>query len=192
MPTLIVDVGLVHDVAVVVVVEVVVVVVAVVVVVVVTLGGVTLTPNVPFIPTEAWPLTVQRKVSFPFLLNTTFRVVDCPGLSSFVFLPLILKSCSIFPLFVTLKITVVPLGTLLLDSANLNSVAVTLIVTVFEAEDPAPIAGIANGAAAPAAPTTRSANKIRTRCNEKPPLKDLEIQACPTLPEQNVHPVMTL
>ena len=61
MLTFTVDVGVVHVAGVVVVVPVVVVAVVVVTVVavVVTFGGVTPTPNVPFIPIAACPLTVQ-------------------------------------------------------------------------------------------------------------------------------------
>ena len=86
-------------------------------------------------------------------------------------MPLILKSCAILPLFVTLKMTVVPVGTTVLESLNFHSEAVTLIVTVLAAVECAPIAGIANAAPAPTTPTIKSARRMRTRCNRKPPLK---------------------
>src|SRR5690349_15457111 len=48
-----------------------------------------------------------------------------PGFRSGVFLPAILKSCGILPLFVTVKVTD-PAGTEAFESLNLNSLAVTV------------------------------------------------------------------
>ena len=66
------------------------------------------------------------------------------GLSNEVFLPLILKSCGILPLFMTVK-TTVPCGTLSFESLNLNSVAVTVTAAAL-ACDRAPSAGAATNA----------------------------------------------
>jgi hypothetical protein len=55
----------------------------------------------------------------------TRNLAECPGESSGVFFPAILKSWEILPLLVTVK-TTVPIGTLRFDSLNLNSVAVTV------------------------------------------------------------------
>src|SRR5215218_660575 len=107
-------------------------------VVVVTVVVATFTPtlNVPFMPAVACPGIVQRKPYFFFDLNTTLSERVLPGAIVSVFLPLILKSCGSLPLFVTLKITVAGFDNDFRDSTNLNSVAVTRIVTVAaEAEE---------------------------------------------------------
>ena len=78
-------------------------------------------------------------------------------------------------MFVTLKITVAGFDNDFRDNTNLNSVAVTRIVTVVaEAEelDGEWIAEMANGAAIPAAARERSASAKRTRFKSEPPLKD--------------------
>ena len=79
----------------------------VVVVVVVVVGGPTgdATANVPFMPAVAWPVSVQRKPKRPFFVNETVTFADLPGASKGVFLPKILKSWAILPLFVTVKTT---------------------------------------------------------------------------------------
>src|SRR4051794_6961572 len=64
----------------------------VVVVVVVVMVFATPTPNLPVMPSLAWPDTVQMKVSLPFFLKTTLIDFVLPGAISGVFLPLILKS----------------------------------------------------------------------------------------------------
>ena len=66
------------------------------------------TRKLPFIPAAAWPGTVHRYGYFPAFLNVTFSVVLLPGPSSFVFLPAILKSCRMLPLFFTVKTTMAP------------------------------------------------------------------------------------
>src|SRR6185295_10526549 len=91
-----------------------------------------LTVNVPFMPEAAWPGPVQMYGNFPVFWNLTVSVWLLPGARSFVFLPLSLKSWSTLPLFVTLKLTV-PLGAEVFESANLNSVALTVIVVAFVA-----------------------------------------------------------
>jgi hypothetical protein len=85
------------------------------------------TPNVPFIPACAWPGSVQMKAIAPFFGNVTLSVVLCPFASVFVFLPAILKSCGIFPLLMTVKMTTDLAGTVFFDSTNLNSEAFTVI-----------------------------------------------------------------
>ncbi len=56
-----------------------------------------------------------------------------PGLSSFVFTLLTLKSWPILPLFTTLNLTFPTAGTLAFESLNLKSVAVTVIVGIVAA-----------------------------------------------------------
>src|SRR5262245_13355266 len=75
-------------------------------------------------PAAACPGIVQRYGNLPFG-NTTFSVADLPGDRNGVFLPLILKSCVVLPRFVTTNVTA-PLGTIFLDSTNLNSDAATV------------------------------------------------------------------
>src|SRR5438105_6846595 len=75
-------------------------------------GGVTATPRTPFIPSFAWPGTVQRYSYLPFL-SVTVSVCERPGLSEVVTLPLhafvfvvpvaleqISNVCGTLPLFV--------------------------------------------------------------------------------------------
>ena len=52
-----------------------------------------------------------------------------PGASERVFLPLILKSCEILPLFWTVKM-IVPVGALLLENVYLNSNAFTVTFVI--------------------------------------------------------------
>ena len=62
--------------------------------------------------------TILNDADFPFVRYAVPFLSD--GMS---------KSCGALPLFVTLNVTTVPLGTLDLDSLNLKSTAVTLTVT---------------------------------------------------------------
>jgi hypothetical protein len=103
------------------------------------------TMNVPFMPAAACPGTVHTYGYFP-ALSVTVSFPDLPGASIAVFLPAILKSCASFPLFTTVK-TTVPCLAVLVDSANLNSVAVTLTAVVAER---AVCAGAANAGTATA------------------------------------------
>ncbi len=110
----------------------------VVVATVVVAGGAAATPtaSLPFMPFAAWPGIVQRYAKLPFFLKTTLSVAVFPGAMVGVFLPLILKSWPILPLFSTLKMTV-PTGTVFLERTNLNSVALTTTVTGFATVVPA-------------------------------------------------------
>ena len=90
-----------------------------------------LTRNLPVIPSSAWRGTVHTNRSEPDLLATILNDADFPFVRYAV--PFLSdgmsKSCGALPLFVTLNVTTVPLGTLDLDSLNLKSTAVTLTVT---------------------------------------------------------------
>ena len=79
----------------------------------------------PFIPALACPKRVQRNAYCPFFVNFTVSFAVLPGSSDFVFLPLILKSCEILPLLITVK-TTVPVGTLRREKTYLNSDAFTV------------------------------------------------------------------
>src|SRR5581483_2264902 len=105
------------------------VVVGVVVVVLGGGGGATPTPNVPFIPSLAWPGTEHRYASLAFLVNLTVSVAVLPGARIFVRFPAITKLCPIFPRLTTWKTTVVPAGTERLESLKDHSRIVTVIVT---------------------------------------------------------------
>src|SRR2546423_6203235 len=67
----------------------------------------------------------------PFV-RVTLSVADLPGRSFTVFLPTILKSCAILPLFVTLKMTT-PWRAEFVESLNLYSVAFTVTVVAVAA-----------------------------------------------------------
>ena len=95
-------------------------------------------------------------------MNLTVSVAFWPGLSVAVFLPPILKSWLILPLFVTVKITV-PIGALRFENTNLNSEAATAMrVTLGAAcDEPEPTAPVA--ARTPvASPAVPSAINIKT------------------------------
>jgi hypothetical protein len=62
----------------------------------------------------------------PAFLNVTLNEAVFPVARAMVFLPAILKSCLIMPLFVTLKV-VMPFATVLFDSVNLNSVGLPAV-----------------------------------------------------------------
>src|SRR5258708_33363571 len=106
------------------------------------------TEKLPLMPAAACPETVLRYAYVPLLEKATCNVVDCPGASSRVVFPAILKLWGLLPLFVTVKITV-PIGTLLLESVNFDSVAAT--VTRIVACELAPLAGTKRPAARPIA-----------------------------------------
>jgi len=78
------------------------------------------------------------------------------------------KSCGEFPRFTTLKVTIDPFGTLVFESRNLKSTAVTLIVTVAFA---AVGALGAAGAVCARTPTTAATAPTRTaiRFTQTPP-----------------------
>src|SRR4029079_8782044 len=91
-----------------------------------------LTVRVPFIPRAAWPGTVQRYLYFPALkVTVSFTLLPCE--MSAVFLPLILKSCWILPLFTTVNVTL-PCGTTVFESLNLKSDPVTVTVATLACE----------------------------------------------------------
>ena len=97
----------------------------------------------------------------------TRNVAECPGESSGVFFPAILKSWESLPLLVTVKITV-PVGALRFDSVNLRSVAVTVtwVVTVewavaCDALGLAPPPAIADATPTSNANTAQHTNRIR-------------------------------
>src|SRR3954452_7086942 len=75
-------------------------------------------------PRAAWPATLHTYAFLPFL-SVTVSFALFPGFRSGVFLPAILKSCGILPLFVTEKV-IEPAGTDAFQSLNLNSLAVTV------------------------------------------------------------------
>src|SRR5437763_5614334 len=79
-----------------------------------------------------------------------------------VFLPLILKSCPIFPLFVTLK-TTVPAGKLFFESLKPHSFAVTKTVVAFAVLEGEASAGTTSPAAAPMPARASVATAIRSR-----------------------------
>src|SRR6476469_10602225 len=87
-------------------------------------------------PAAPCPRTVQMYVYFLPFLSVTTSVALLLWPSSFVFLPAILKSCWIEPLFVTLNDTL-PCGALLRESLNENSFAVTETDVVCALRDPA-------------------------------------------------------
>src|SRR5258705_10587809 len=89
------------------------------------LGAATPTANFPFMPAFAWPVSVHRYCTRPFFENLTVSLADWPGPSIFVTLPAMKKLWVIFPLFTTLKVTVVPTGTDFLDTVKENSFAET-------------------------------------------------------------------
>src|SRR3954463_10070772 len=91
-------------------------------------------------PRSGRPATLRTYAFLPFL-SVTVSFALLPGFRSGVFLPAILKSCGILPLFVTEKVTE-PAGTDALESLNLNSLAVT-VTAVACACDRAAIAGTA-------------------------------------------------
>src|SRR5436305_14719213 len=78
-------------------------------------------------PNEAWWSTVHLYGYWPFWRKVTRRVADWPCESFLVVRPLMLKSCLIAAVFVTLKITMHRFAVFLLR-LNLKSLAVTLIV----------------------------------------------------------------
>ncbi len=114
--------------------------------------GLVATAYLPFIPALACPKRVQRKAYCPFFVNLTVSVWRFPGRSDLVFFPPILKSCLIFPLLITVKITV-PTGTLFFENAYLNSEAFTVTfvgAAAFALVVPAAPAGRKTPASAPA------------------------------------------
>src|SRR5512133_2069769 len=103
-------------------------------------------------PAAAWPGTVQMYWYFLPFLSVTVRDALFPGPSILVFLPAILKSCLMWPLLVTLNVTL-PWGALLRERVNLNSFAPTLTVVAVARLEPA-WATTANTVAAAASATT--------------------------------------
>ena len=104
----------------------------------------------------------------PFFLKVTRSIARWPGLSVFVRaeieLPRILKSWEILPLLITVKMTVLPAGTLRFESTNLNSDAETVILTVLLAAfGLAPPPGANTPAATPPTASAPSTNRLTPR-----------------------------
>src|SRR4029453_3789475 len=64
-------------------------------------GGRGPTAKAPFIPSRAWPLTLQRKRNVPLRGNETVIVWLCPGRRRCVLLPWTTKSWTLPPRFRT-------------------------------------------------------------------------------------------
>ena len=97
-----------------------------------------MTVSVPFIPAAAWPGSVHMNGNFPAFLKVTLSVAVLPALIDAVFLPAILKSWLIVPLFVTLNV-VTPFTIVFFERMKWNSVglpAVTLTVVAVAASEP--------------------------------------------------------
>src|SRR5256885_4722834 len=87
------------------------------------------------------------------LVRVTLSVADLPGPTFAVFLPAILKSWAVLPLFVTLKM-VTPWRAVFVDNTNLNSLAFTVTVVAAAACIRATASGVTASTATRAARTT--------------------------------------
>ena len=82
----------------------------------------------PFIPASACPGTVQRYGYVPFFLKLTTSFAVFPGWIRGVFLPLILKSCRTWPMFLKENVTLPGFAADLVESLKKNSPPLTWTV----------------------------------------------------------------